>query len=388
MIQWFTSLFKPGLKKKTAVIVIPSLTLGGAEKQAVFYARSILKVGVYEPVIVGLGKDGQLREILDFHHIRYETYPSVFSDSSRLVKLLEIVRFTLFLRKLKPNLIMGFTYFPNILCGLSWPFTGASYFVWNQRSVDSHIPVTIWESICMRFNPKYLANSKACADFIAQRHNVPKSSVVIIHNAIANIPEAIDKDYATVGSRPLHLLMIANFFPEKDYATVLRALVIYREKHPEQEFVFHCVGSAPGTSPQEMLTKALAFDLKLEHRVKFHGAVVHPHELLMQADIGILSTYSEGFSNSIMEYMVYGLPVLATSIPPNKEALGEDYSLGYFPPNDAHKLTEMLEALMTNPSLRKELGEQNRKRVLEAHGFDKFHASRRSLFTNFERKPF
>jgi glycosyltransferase involved in cell wall biosynthesis len=386
--MWFKSLFTGPKKRKTAVIVIPSLTLGGAEKQAVYYARSISRVGVYEPVIVGLGKDGQLREILDFHQIRYETYPSVFSDSHRLGKLWEIFRFTMFLRKLRPHLVMGFTYFPNILCGLSWPFTGASFFVWNQRSVDTHIPLTIWESLCMRFHPKYLANSKACATFISQRHQVQEESVMIIHNAIGNIPKTPSKDGLNNPNRPLNLLMIANFFPEKDYATVLRALALYREKHPEQDFIFHCIGTAPGTSPQEMLTKALAFDLKLEDRVKFHGTVVHPHEFLLEADIGILSTYSEGFSNSIMEYMVYGLPVAATSIPPNQEALGEDYPLGFFNPNDAHGLASILETLMNNPKLRQELGERNRQRVMHAHGFEKFHSLRRSLFITFERKPF
>jgi glycosyltransferase involved in cell wall biosynthesis len=126
----------------------------------------------------------------------------------------------------------------------------------------------------------------------------------------------------------------------------------------------------------------------LEDRVKFHGTVVHPHEFLLEADIGILSTYSEGFSNSIMEYMVYGLPVAATSIPPNQEALGEDYPLGFFNPNDAHGLASILETLMNNPKLRQELGERNRQRVMHAHGFEKFHSLRRSLFITFERKPF
>jgi len=48
---------------------------------------------------------------------------------------------------------------------------------------------------------------------------------------------------------------------------------------------------------------------------------------LQAMDIAVLSSESEGFSNSILEYMAAGLPCVATDVGGNREALGDAAAL-------------------------------------------------------------
>ncbi|MDP1591095.1 MAG: hypothetical protein Q8M07_25295, partial [Prosthecobacter sp.] len=212
----------------TYVIVIPSLTLGGAEKQAVQYARALLRSGTAQPFVLGLGRDGRLinrLEDLDIPHGSFDA--QAFFGASRSQKALTVLRFAWFLRSLRPDTIIGFTHWPNLLCGVAWRWSGARRFFWNQRSVDSAVAMTTWERLAIRLGPRYMSNGLAGRAFIMERHGLQADSVATVPNAV-HLPDVqqvtLDR---TDGNGTLQLLMTANFFPEKDHATLLRALRMY-----------------------------------------------------------------------------------------------------------------------------------------------------------------
>jgi len=85
--------------------------------------------------------------------------------------------------------------------------------------------------------------------------------------------------------------------------------------------------------------------------------------LLAASDIGVLSSVHEGLSNAILEYMASGLPVVATDLPANREALGEDPRQPFCRPGDSDLLADQLRVLIDNEWLRREVGERNRLRA-------------------------
>ena len=118
-----------GFLKKNILILIPSLTLGGAEKQALYYAKIIAQSKEFKPVVIGLGRQGELVSLLDSHGISYDSFViSNFITGGKIKKLVTLFRFILFIRKHKPSKIIGFTYWGNIMGGLACKFSGADQF--------------------------------------------------------------------------------------------------------------------------------------------------------------------------------------------------------------------------------------------------------------------
>lgn len=350
------------VSKKNILIVLPSLTLGGAEKQALHYAIAIANSEKYNPVVIGMGKDGALIDVLKENKIDYDSFSaSPFMNGGRIQKIVFLIRFLFYLRKFKPRTIISFTYWPNVLVGIVWRYSSAKTFFWNQRSVDDSMGMSIWEKLAIRSKPGYLANSRTCAEFISKRHAINSESITIIWNAINTLEKEDSKEVNEV----LRFLMVANFYPEKDYSTLLKSFAEYQKNGTNPKAELHIIGSAPGNSPKLAEAKAEAFDLGLSHNVVFHGSVTNPEKIMRQADIGILSTRSEGFSNAIMEYMVYGLPIIATNISPNREALDEKNAEYLFPVGDSEALTALMEKLSLNEDLRNSLGNFNKKLAKE-----------------------
>jgi len=351
----------------TYVIVIPSLTLGGAEKQAVQYARALLRTGIGQPVLVGLGRDGLLINRLDDLEIAYSSFDArAFYGTSRFRKARTVLNFAWFLRSLRPDTIIGFTHWPNLLCGVAWRMSGARRFYWNQRSVDTDVSMTIWERVAMRLGPEYLSNGLAGEAFISERHRLPAGSVTVIPNAV-HLPALEEKHEVSLGEKDtIQLLMTANFFPEKDHATLLRALRLYMDREDARPVHLHLVGGAPGQSPALNMMKAMAFDLRLDHHVTFHGKIEQMAPMLQTVHIGILSTRSEGVSNAVLEYMAYALPVIATDILANREAVGPENEEWLFSLGDVERLAELLAALIAHPE-RTAIGQRNRAYVEGRH---------------------
>lgn len=362
--------------KPRIIIAIPSLTTGGSERQALFYAKAIRDHGVYEPIVLSLGREGELGPIIDKENIQKLHFSaSAFWSGGFWVRLWFILRFCFFIRANKPKYILALTHWPCIFCGLVFRFTTAHTFYWNQGSVDSGLPLSKWEWLIARvMKPKYIANGINPAAFIAQRHNLNEMGVRIINNAI-ELPSSLPKNK----NNGLNLIMLAHFFPEKDQETVIRAVAELRKSVPDIRL--HLVGSAPGTSSKMIECKALSFDLGLMHHVVFHGAMASPHEVLRSASIGILSTRSEGYSNALMEYMAFGLPVIATDILPNREALGEANIPWLFPVGDVQALSQQLKTLCLNEQLRLQTGKENRRQAEQRFSLMKFNLQVQSLFT-------
>ncbi len=100
---------------------------------------------------------------------------------------------------------------------------------------------------------------------------------------------------------------------------------------------------------------------KLETQVSILSNI-EVHDVLNIIDIGVLMSQIEGMPNTVMEYMSYGIPVVATNHPGCEQLLtGSDFLI----PNDIKVLKRKLIELINSKELRDEEGKLNAQKILD-----------------------
>jgi glycosyltransferase involved in cell wall biosynthesis len=242
---------------------------------------------------------------------------------------------------------------------------------WNHRGGYDDAGFTYAKFIVRQINkknPVMVANSTAGAQFLVDTFSLLPKQVSVIHNVflpddhLSNLSS--HKEYNNQEGSPLQLLHVANLFCEKDIWTVLNA--IKRLKSFDFPCHLHIAGFFPNSKDHDKFKYKISTD-DLETMVSYYGAIDRQklRTLLLKADIGLLSSRSEGLPNSVMEYMYARLPVIGTNIPGIREVLSEKNSDWLFPYGDADHLAKKIMQLGTNPIVRQVLGEANRLRILE-----------------------
>jgi glycosyltransferase involved in cell wall biosynthesis len=251
---------------------------------------------------------------------------------------------------------------------LTWRWTGARLCVWNQRDlgVGSEGIGPRSQRAAVRRVRLVIANSQAGAEYLIRELGVPEGRIRVIRNGIELDPRAAGRDAwrrsLGVEAGCFLAVMVANLQPAKDHVTLLRAWRILLDRLPagRREAVLLLAGYSGPTADR---IKALAFDLDLGRRVRFLGPVKDVAGLLGAADLGVLSSRSEGCPNGVLECMAAGLPVVGTDIPGIREALGPDAARLLAPAGDAEGLAQRIQLFAGDPGLRAQAGEANRRRA-------------------------
>jgi glycosyltransferase involved in cell wall biosynthesis len=126
---------------------------------------------------------------------------------------------------------------------------------------------------------------------------------------------------------------------------------------------FRVVVAGKGEMEQELKDKARELDV--EDRVVFLGFVRNMKAFHESIDIFALSSLWEGFCYAQVEAMTLRRPVVAFNVSSIPEVVSDSVTGLLAPAGDVEAFAGHLERLIRDPELRRELGEQGRRRVIE-----------------------
>jgi glycosyltransferase involved in cell wall biosynthesis len=173
-------------------------------------------------------------------------------------------------------------------------------------------------------------------------------STLAIHNGV----EDISAKYLAAECSEISLIMVARHSPQKDYATLLSALVGL-----EVRFNVKLVGDGPLIGETiERIDR-----LGLGHIIEVLGARSDVAELLSKASIMVLATNWEGLPRSIIEGLRAGLPIVATDVGGNSELVIQGHNGFLVPRGDVTALRASLRQLMISPETRISMGKNSRQ---------------------------
>lgn len=130
------------------------------------------------------------------------------------------------------------------------------------------------------------------------------------------IPNAVDTEKfrplkKSKQKKEIRILYVGRLIPLKQVDLVIKALPGIIKKI-DKKIIFRIIGSGPDNEKLKRLVK----DLKLGHNVKFIGEVDYDniHKEYQNVDIYIQLSKVEGMSNTILEAMSCGLPIITTNV--------------------------------------------------------------------------
>jgi glycosyltransferase involved in cell wall biosynthesis len=189
--------------------------------------------------------------------------------------------------------------------------------------------------------------------------------VNIIHNGIElgsvsdTAARAIRRGELGIPNNAFVIVTVANLIPYKGHSDLLEALSKL-EGSLSQPWRLLLVGRDEGHGA---VLKAQAVALRLSDNVQWLGERRNARELLAAADIAVLPSHEEGFSNSLLEKMAAGLPVVATRVGGNVDAVVQGETGLLVPPHDPAALGRAILTLHEDAIARSSLGLAGRKRV-------------------------
>jgi len=208
---------------------------------------------------------------------------------------------------------------------------------------------------------RLVGNSQSVADFY-RNLGYPAERLAVIHNGI-DLPatDSVNRDdlrrELAIPSGSLVVGYIGRLARQKLIMDLIWAFELIRVMEGEAYFVI------AGDGPERAQLEQFAHKLKIAERVRFLGHRDDAARLLPALDLFWLASDFEGLSNSLMEAMAAGLPVVASDIPPNRELVVHGET-GYLAPvGDRVAFAQLGQRLLLDRELAQHLGQAGRNRI-------------------------
>ncbi len=211
------------------------------------------------------------------------------------------------------------------------------------------------------FVNRFIAVSRELESYLVSEVGVPQAKVVRITNGV-DLERFHPADGR--GEGPVVIGSITRMQEVKDPLTLARAFLLLLKRGVSVRLVLVGDGALLG-EVQRVVREADA-----SRYVTFAGSREDVPELLRSFDVFALSSRVEGISNTILEAMATGLPVVATRVGGNEELVEDGVTGSLVPPRDPEALADALSRYVSDAKLRRAQGARARSRAEIEFGLD------------------
>ncbi|MBW3542632.1 MAG: glycosyltransferase, partial [Planctomycetes bacterium] len=251
----------------------------------------------------------------------------------------------------------------------------------SERCVDT------WKSGWQRYldrrlasrTTRLIANSQPVADFYRDTGFPAERTVVIPNGVEVAEPESFDRaarlaefglpaDAAVVG-------YVGRLARQKRVDDLLWALQMLRQIAPRPTWML-----VVGDGRERRRLERIARQVECADRVRFVGHRADTRGLMPLFDVFWLASDFEGLSNSLMEAMAAGVPVVASDIPPNRELVVDGETGFLVRVGDSAGFTQFTDRILADAVLARRLGEAGRRRMREEFSVERMVARHIDLY--------
>lgn len=309
------------------------MRLGGAEKQLALLAAELVQRG-WHVEILSLEDSDPAHDTVVTSAVRIHSggWKSTWPWWLKILALVRAQwRLCWLAIRLRPDVLHAVLPLTNFMGAVSGRITLRQCVITSRRALGTHQDKNrLWlliDRIAGRLSHYVVANSGAVAADTRVRDGLDPAKLRVIYNGIDVAPfESAfcrrDAMRATLGFSVSTIVIgcPSNLIAYKGHRELLTAFanVLASGVPSSDSLILLLAGEDRGIG--KSLWK-LAQDLKVADRIRYVGPRDDIPDLLSVLDIGALPSHEEGFSNALIEMLAAGLPVVATDVGGNREAL-------------------------------------------------------------------
>ncbi|WP_150913206.1 glycosyltransferase family 4 protein [Marinobacter halotolerans] len=216
-----------------------------------------------------------------------------------------------------------------------------------------------------RFVTAAICNSQAVAKVTEEVECLSESKLSVIYNGYPELKaQSPEPRILTVNEKALKVGIVANLRPIKRIGDAIESVALARSKGIEIEL--HVIGGGDDEPYRRQATR-----LGIEAACNFWGQQTQVDDFIAGFDIALLTSESEGFSNSIIEYMRNAKPVICTDTGGNSEIVEHGINGYLYPVGDVESLASRLVELAHEPERRAQMGQAGQGKVLSAYSVER-----------------
>ncbi|QGT78306.1 glycosyltransferase [Guyparkeria halophila] len=346
---------------------IHSLAAGGAERVTAILANHWAEQGWLVTIVTVAGTDGDFYELdnrveriaLELDATSANAWQALGNNLIRIRTLRGI------LKEQRPDAAVAMMTTANAV--LAWASLGLPVAtIGSERTYPPAMPLGRAWSIIRRWSYPRLsglvAQTRQSADWL--QANAPAPHISVIPNPVryplpVHEPRVRPAAVREGTGRSRLLIAVGRLGEEKRFDRLLDAFASASQAHPDWMLVILGEGRQR-TSLEHQITS-----LGLSERVRLPGAVGNVGDWYEAADLYALTSRFEGFPNTLLEALAYGVPAVAVDCETGpREILRHEVDGLLVPQDDQKGVVEALDRLMGDPELRARFAE----RAVEAQG--------------------
>lgn len=348
--------------------MIDSFNQGGSERQALQLTRLLCESAKFDVRLASLSPDGSLREsISDLELGEIPSFPlTSFYDQNAMRQVRRFVRWS---KSAKIDIVHTHDFYTNTFGISSGALARLPVRIASMRETEGMRTRAQKSVQRMAFSLSHgiVVNSAAVRNKLLE-NGISNEKIEVVYNGLnmARVTTARSRDESanflklpsSFSPETLFVTIVANMRHDvKDYPMFLRAAKIVKRSVPQSAFLLAGEGELSGGLQQ------LAGELDILDSAIFLGRCDKLADLLNVSTVCVLSSKAEGFSNSIIEYMAAGKPVVATDVGGASEAITEGTTGWLVRSGDHETMAARIISLLIDLPRADEMGQAGREVV-------------------------
>lgn len=221
---------------------------------------------------------------------------------------------------------------------------GFLYYYWLDR-LSAGIPV------------RYISNSECIKISNASKLHIPVEKVEVIYRGRTSELYHEKENHWNEGT--FRFVYVARLLETKGIAELVKAFASLTQEFPDA--VLDIYGDGNYRKSIEQLVQ----QSELQQKVMMHGKVPDGWKKLYGGDCFVFPSWNEGFSGSLVEAMMVGIPIIASDIPMNLEAVTHNKTGLTFPVKNTDALADQMRFAIKHYDTMKEMAKAARKEALD-----------------------